>query len=107
MDKFMPSKMTFKGYKCFVEECTIPWFSSFNVIIGCNNSGKSSFLDIIHTLCDAYFRADISRTIDITMTYTIDSHRYFDIDHVAYGSGGFALPYFGNHFMNKEIDMHP
>ena len=106
MDKFMPSKMTFKGYKCFVEECTIPWFSSFNVIIGRNNSGKSSFLDIIHALCDAYFRADISRTIDITMTYTIDSHRYFDIDHVAYGSRGFALPYFGNHFMDNEIDVH-
>ena len=98
--------MTFKGYKCFVEECTIPWFSSFNVIIGRNNSGKSSFLDIIHALCDAYFRADISRTIDITMTYTIDSHRYFDIDHVAYGSSGFALPYFGYHFMNKEIAVH-
>ena len=106
MDKFIPSKMTFKGYKCFVEECTIPWFSSFNVIIGRNNSGKSSFLDIIHALCDAYFRADISRTIDITMTYTIDSHRYFDIDHVAYGSSGFALPYFGYHFMNKEIAVH-
>ena len=98
--------MTFKGYKCFVEECTIPWFSSFNVIIGRNNSGKSSFLDIIHALCDAYFRADISRTIDITMTYTIDSHRYFDIDHVAYGFSGFALPYFGYHFMNKEIAVH-
>ena len=67
MDKFMPSKMTFKGYKCFVEECTIPWFSSFNVIIGRNNSGKSSFLDIIHSLCDPEFHASISKDIEIIL----------------------------------------
>ena len=72
MRKFIPNKIIFKGYKCFVEECTIPWFSSFNVIIGRNNSGKSSFLDIIHSLCDACFRADISKTINKKISYYVD-----------------------------------
>ena len=106
VDKFLPSKMTFKGYKCFVEECTIPWFSSFNVIIGRNNSGKSSFLDIIHSLCDPEFHASISKDVDITLTYTINNHEYFDINHYAYGASGFALPYFGYYFRGKEIDVH-
>ena len=103
MDKFMPSKMTFKGYKCFVEECTIPWFSSFNVIIGRNNSGKSSFLDIIHSLCDPEFHASISKDIEITLKYVIDDNEYFDINHIAYGSDSFALQYFGLHFNGKEF----
>lgn len=106
---FLPSSMSFKGYKCFTDESNIPWFSSFNVIIGRNNSGKSSFIDIIHSLCEANFRASISRTIDITLTYTIDNHVYFDIDNLAsqtYGYRGYALQYFGNHFMDKKINVH-
>ena len=109
MDKFMPSKMTFKGYKCFVEECTIPWFSSFNVIIGRNNSGKSSFLDIIHSLCDPEFHANISKNIDITLTFTISNYEYFDIDNLAtqiYGYREYALQYFGTHFRDKEFNVH-
>lgn len=98
--------MTIKGYKCFVEECTIPWFSSFNVIIGRNNSGKSSFIDIIHSLCDPEFRASNVTDVDITLKYKIDSHEYFTINHFAYGCSDFALPYFGYHFMGKEIDVH-
>ena len=103
---FFPTSMSFKNYKCFTDESNIPWFSSFNVIIGRNNSGKSSFLDIIHSLCDPNFRGSVSKDIEITLKYIIDSHKYFDINHYAYGSTGFALSYFGNHFMNKEINVH-
>lgn len=106
---FLPSSISFKGYKCFTDESNIPWFSSFNVIIGRNNSGKSSFIDIIHFLCDANFRASISRNIDIALTYTIDNHEYFDIDNLAsqtYGYREYALQYFANHFINKEINVH-
>ena len=103
---FLPTSMSFKGYKCFTDESNIPWFSSFNVIIGRNNSGKSSFLDIIHSLCDPSFRGRVSKNIEITLKYIIDSRKYFDINHYAYGSTGFALPYFGIHFMNKEISAH-
>lgn len=108
MDKFMPNKMTFKGYKCFVEECTIPWFSSFNVIIGRNNSGKSSFLDIIHSLCDANFRAEISKIIDITMSYIIDDYEYFDIDYFdlqTYRNRALTLQFFGNNIIGKELNV--
>lgn len=103
---FLPTRMSFKGYKCFTDESNIPWFSSFNVIIGRNNSGKSSFLDIIHSLCDPNFRGSVSKDIEITLKYIIDNYKYFDINHYAYGSTGFALSYFGNHFMNKEINVH-
>ena len=109
MDKFLPSKMTFKGYKCFVEECTIPWFSSFNVIIGRNNSGKSSFIDIIHSLCNPEFHASISKNIDTTLTYTISNHKYFDIYNLSgqiYGHNEYVLQYFGNHFMGKDFTVH-
>ena len=108
-NKLTPKSISFKGYKCFKEESTIPWFAPFNVIIGRNNSGKSSFIDIIHSLCDANFRASISRNIDITLTYTIDNFEYFDIDNLAtqiYGYRGYALQYFGNHFMNKEFHVN-
>ena len=43
---FLPISMSFKGYKCFTDESNIPWFSLFNVIIGRNNSGKTSFVAI-------------------------------------------------------------
>ena len=108
VDKFLPSKMTFKGYKCFVEECTIPWFSSFNVIIGRNNSGKTSFMNIIHSLCDPEFHANFSKNIDITLTYSISNHEYFDIDNLAtqiYGYREYALQYFGTHFRDKEFKV--
>ena len=106
MDKFMPSKMTFKGYKCFEEECTIPWFSSFNVIIGRNNSGKSSFLDIIHSLCDPEFRESNTENVEVSLEYKIDSYKYFDIDNLdlqTYKNRSFTLQFFGFHFMNKEL----
>ena len=106
--KLTPKSISFKGYKCFKEESTIPWFAPFNVIIGRNNSGKSSFIDIIHSLCDANFRASISRNIDITLACTIDNFEYFDIDNLAtqiYGYREYALQYFGNHFMNKEFHV--
>lgn len=109
MRKFIPNKIIFKGYKCFVEECTIPWFSSFNVIIGRNNSGKSSFLDIIHSLCDPEFHASISKSIDITLTFAISNYEYFDVDNLAtqiYGYREYALQYFGNHFMGKDFTVH-
>ena len=102
----MPSKMTFKGYKCFVEECTIPWFSSFNVIIGRNNSGKSSFLDIIHSLCDPEFRESNTENVEVSLEYKIDSYKYFDIDNLdlqTYKNRSFTLQFFGFHFMNKEL----
>lgn len=108
MRRFIPNKIIFKGYKCFVEECTIPWFSSFNVIIGRNNSGKSSFLDIIHSLCDPEFHANISKSIDITLTFAISNYEYFDIDDLArqiYGHREYALQYFGNHFQDKEFKV--
>lgn len=106
--KLTPSSISFKGYKCFIEENTIPWFSSFNVIIGRNNSGKSSFMDIIHSLCDPEFHANNSKDIEIVLTYTICNFEYFDIDNLIslFRYRGYALQYFGNHFMDKEFDVH-
>lgn len=106
MNIFQPSAISFSGYKCFKGGKSIPWFSQFNAVIGRNNSGKSSFIDIIHSLCNPEFRANNAKNLEITLKYIIDSRKYFDINHYAYGSTGFALPYFGIHFMNKEISVH-
>ena len=107
-DIFLPSSIAFKGYKCFVEETKIPWFSRFNVIIGRNNSGKSSFIDVIHSLCDPDFRASVSKDIDITLTYTINDYKYFDISNLLtynYGSDQYAIMSFRNHFAGKKFDV--
>ena len=108
MGRFTPSKMTFKGYKCFIDESTIPWFSSFNVIIGRNNSGKSSFIDIIHSLCDANFHANVARNVDLILTYPIEDYEYFDIDNLAaqtYKNSSQALQYFSFHFSGKGFNI--
>ena len=46
----MINKIRFSPYKCFVEELSIEPPKLVNLIIGRNNSGKSSFLDYIYTL---------------------------------------------------------
>ncbi len=106
MNVFLPYSFTFNGYKCFKEVNSLPWFKSFNVIIGRNNSGKSSFIDIIHSLCDANFRASISKDIRITMKYRIDGYEYFDLDNLdlqIYRNRSLTLSYFGLHFIGKEL----
>lgn len=105
----LPKNLSFRNYKCFIDENTIPWFSPFNVIIGRNNSGKSSFIDVIHSLCDPDFRVKISQNIYITLTYPISSSEYFDIDKLAldtYGYRDYALRYFGEYFMNNEFSVN-
>ena len=103
--QFTPKSISFKGYKCFKEESTIPWFAPFNVIIGRNNSGKSSFIDIIHSLCDASFRASIAKSIEISLSYLIDDHNYFDFKDVIQHYGGYALQAFGYHLMGEELHV--
>ena len=103
--KLTPKSISFKSYKCFKEESTIPWFAPFNVIIGRNNSGKSSFIDIIHSLCDASFRASIAKSIEISLSYLIDDHNYFDFKDVTQHYGGYALKTFGNHLMGEEFHV--
>ena len=109
MNVFLPSSISFSGYKCFKGESIIPWFKSFNIIIGRNNSGKSSFLEVIHALCDPEFRASNVENLEISLKYKIDSHKYFDIDNLGlqtYGNNGFTLQFFGNHYMNKELTVN-
>ena len=103
--QFTPKSISFKGYKCFKEESTITWFAPFNVIIGRNNSGKSSFIDIIHSLCDASFRASIAKSIEISLSYLIDDHNYFDFKDVIQHYGGYALQAFGYHLMGEELHV--
>lgn len=108
MNVYLPSSISFSGYKCFKEESSIHWFAPFNVIIGRNNSGKSSFIDIIHALCDSEFRADNAKNLEVSMKYKIDNHEYFDFSDLIriYGYKDYALQHFGNHFRDKEFTVH-
>lgn len=45
-----PQNIVFKGYKCFHDSILFPDISSVNIIIGRNNIGKSSILDIFELL---------------------------------------------------------
>lgn len=54
-DKTTPETFTFSSYKVFKEPVTVDWFSKINVVIGKNNSGKSSMIDLVHALCDPNF----------------------------------------------------
>lgn len=48
--------ITVKNFKCFDDKdgCSFDEFEAINIIIGRNNSGKSSFLDIIKFLCTGH-----------------------------------------------------
>lgn len=108
MNIFQPSDISFSGYKCFKGGKSIPWFSQFNVVIGRNNSGKSSFIDIIHSLCNPEFRANNANNLEITMKYKIDDHRYFDIDNLdlqTYRNRSSTLRFFGFHLIDKELKV--
>lgn len=74
--KFGPKKLTFKNYKCFTVESIIPWFSNFNIIIGRNNSGKSSFIDVIHALCNAEFYNSETPSLNVEFTYVLDRDNF-------------------------------
>ncbi len=61
MDNFgdKENPICFKGYSCFKNEWSeIGDLKPINVIIGCNNSGKSHFLDLIAELCKYKHLAD-------------------------------------------------
>lgn len=106
MNIFLPSSISFRGYKCFKEENTIPWFKPFNVIIGRNNSGKSSFIDVIHSLCDPESRVSNAKNLEISLKYKIDDYKYFDIDNLdlqTYRNKTQTLQFFGFHFIGKEL----
>lgn len=47
-----------KNYKCFVEETGFDCIKRVNVIIGRNNSGKSSLLDIISAVANSNYNFD-------------------------------------------------
>jgi len=46
------SKIIFNGYKCFKDETLLDDIKPINIIIGKNNIGKSSILDIIEMIND-------------------------------------------------------
>ena len=108
MNIFLPSSISFRGYKCFKEKNCIPWFSSFNIIIGRNNSGKSSFIDVVHALCAPEFRASSVKNIEITLKYKIGSYKYFNIDNLdlqIYRNRIQTLQFFNFHFIGKELKV--
>ena len=44
------NKIIFEGYKCFKNETIIQNIKPINIVIGKNNIGKSSLLDIIEII---------------------------------------------------------
>src|SRR5699024_2708682 len=64
-------RITIEGYGGFKEETEIKFNKGLNVLIGANNSGKSTVMNALRILLDKRFRkklniADFSRTSDIT-----------------------------------------
>ncbi len=53
-----------KNYKCFKEESGFDSIKRVNLIIGRNNTGKSSLLDIIETSCKKEYQFDSSTWYD-------------------------------------------
>ena len=109
MNVFLPSSISFSGYKCFnKEENNIPWFQPFNIIIGRNNSGKTSFIDVVHALCDPEFRASNMENIEISLKYKIENYKYFDIDNLdlqTYRNKSLTLHFFGTYFADTELKV--
>lgn len=65
--------MKFRGYKSFSDKwITIEEFSKITVLIGRNNSGKSSCIDIIEALTDPYTFHDCQqRGLELQLDYTL------------------------------------
>lgn len=112
-DELIPRSVSFNGYKCFTEENTIPWFSKINVIIGRNNSGKTSFINIIHALCSTEFHNSETPNLNLKLTFLLDRYAF------KYGyNNGFItqysinpddnnfIRYFDSYFAGKEVKLH-
>ena len=112
-DELIPRNVSFNGYKCFTEENTIPWFSKINVIIGRNNSGKTSFINIVHALCSTEFHNSETPNLNLKLTFLLDRFGF------KYGyNNGFITQYsinpddydfisfFNLYLAGKEIKLH-
>ena len=64
---YMYTGIQFRGYKLFSEENIIEFdkITNVNVIIGKNNSGKSSLLDVIEMAYDSSFFEKQKKQIDL------------------------------------------
>lgn len=72
----MYTEIHFKGYKSFPDNCvtSLMDIKHCNVIIGKNNSGKSSLLDVIATSVDEnYFKRHSSAVHDLEAVFIIDN----------------------------------
>lgn len=71
----MYTTLYFNGYKSFSENCStsLPGINHCNIIIGKNNSGKSSLLDVIAASVDmAYFKKYHNSIHDLEASFILD-----------------------------------
>ena len=75
----MVKEYLFENYKCFQKAASFENPSLVNLIIGRNNSGKSSFLDVIECIFDRNKSSDTTINT-VSFTYVISQE---DVDHIA------------------------
>ena len=83
-------KFTVENYKCFKEKVTIDKPSLVNLIIGRNNSGKSSLLDCISVICSNKNNKDFDNSkfnisFPINNTIVKQNYRETSYSHFVYG----------------------
>ena len=68
----------FCGYKGYTTPNRLSWFNNFNVVIGRNNSGKTSFIDIVHALCEYNFYKQVSASDNFSI-FLINEIKNFEL----------------------------
>ncbi len=103
-------KISFSGYKSFKNEVSLDNIKNVNLLIGKNNSGKSSVLDVI----DYIFSKDNKKKIkigNIKITQTLLEEIYInyfrkDVHLVSGFSNGPSIYNLGIKLLNKDIEYN-
>ena len=97
-------RISFSGYKSFKKEVALDNIGNVNLLIGKNNSGKSSVLDVIN-----YIFSDKKMSVDlIKITQSLNENIYsafFKKDlYIQFGFKNISFYNLGRHLVNKEIE---
>lgn len=97
------NKIIFKDYKCFKEETIISDIKPLNIIIGKNNIGKSSILDIVELLYDKT-KLSNNESVNIAIEKVISEKDIATICHQGTTGGVFQNNKIANHSRLDNYD---
>lgn len=98
------NKIIFEKYKCFKNETIIENIKPINIVIGKNNIGKSSLLDIIEIINNPVMFWN-NRTVKINIEKELTDQEIRKVFHINTSGGGIGMNHYqyGKRFIGKNF----